>query len=302
MTVAVRRTVGAAAATALLCAGAVACGGGSAESGTKSGSVDSGAAQALTAAYKKTAQARSAKVAMTMKSPSGLGGGSVRLSGTMGWNPTVMDMTMKGSGLDTGGADVPDSVRMIMQNDVMYVDGGAAAAKEMGGKRWMKLDLASLGKQADGALGQQMTGGLGSMDQDPAQQIAVLLDSPNLKHLGSATVDGERTEHYKGKLTVEEMVKSNDSLKVLGADERSRLLKNIKKAGIKDYDTELWVNKDDLPVRLDVTMGSAQGPVEMSERFSDYGAAVKVDVPPAGQTYDLMDAFGKLGKGTLQDS
>ncbi|MEU6842604.1 hypothetical protein ABZ930_12135 [Streptomyces sp. NPDC046716] len=296
MSVVVRRTVGAAAATALLCAGAVACGGSGASdtNGTKSAAVDSGATRALTAAYKKTAEARSAKVAMTMKTPSTLGGGTMKFSGTMGWNPSVMDMTMKGSGFGSGAADMPSTVRMIMQDGAMYVDGGAAAARKTDGKRWMKLDLAVLGKQS---------GGFGSLDQDPAQQIAVLLDSPNLKHLGSATVDGERTEHYKGTLTVEEMLNSNDSLKALGADERSRFLKNVEKAGIKDYDTELWVNEDDLPVRMDVTMGTSQGAVEMSETFSDYGAAVHVDVPPAGQTYDLMDSLGKLGKlgkGTLQ--
>ncbi|MER5950911.1 hypothetical protein ABT127_33225 [Streptomyces sp. NPDC001904] len=297
MTVAVRRTVGAVAATALLCAGAVACGGGSGASGTKSASGTGGhqaASQAVTAAYKKTAEAGSAKVTMTMRTPSSLGAGTMKLSGTMGWNPTVMDMTMKGSGAAAGGMELPGTVRMVMQDDVMYVDGGAAAARETDGKRWMKLDLAGLGGQA---------GGLGSMDQDPARQIAVLLDSPNLKHLGSATLDGERTEHYKGRLTVEEMMKSNDSLKVLGADERGRLLKSVEQAGIKDYDTELWVNKDDLPVRLDVTMGSSQGPVEMSERFSDYGAAVRAEIPPAGQTFDLMKSFGRLdrlGKGGLQ--
>ncbi|WP_420035110.1 hypothetical protein ACN2WE_24280 [Streptomyces sp. cg28] len=294
MTVVVRRTVGAVAATALLCAGAVACDGGSGTSGSKSASESGGhqaASQALTAAYKKTAEARSAKVTMVMKTPSSLGGGTMKLSGTMGWNPTVMDMTMKGSGVGAGGMDMPSTVRMIMQDDVMYVDGGAAAARKTDGKRWMKLDLAGLGAQA---------GGLSSMEQDPARQIAVLLDSPNLKHLGAATVDGERTEHYKGTLTVEEMMKSNDSLKVLGADERSSLLKNVKKAGIKDYDTELWVNKDDLPVRMDVTMGSSQGPVEISETFSDYGAAVKVDTPPAGETFDLMKSVGKLGGGALQ--
>ncbi len=185
---------------------------------------------------------------------------------------------------------------MVWQDDVMYMDMGTAAAKDMDGKRWMKMDLGALAKESgDQALTRQMTGSLDSVNQDPAQQIAVLLDSPNLKHIGSATVDGVKTQHYKGKLTVDEMMKSNDSLKVLSKSERSELLKNVKKAGIKDYDTELWVNEDDLPVRMDVTMDSAQGAVEVSEKFSDYGAAVKVDVPPANQTFDLMDMLKELG-------
>ncbi|MFJ8821622.1 hypothetical protein ACIREE_07550 [Streptomyces sp. NPDC102467] len=308
MTVVVRRTVGAAAATALLCTGAVACGGGSDKAGEKAPQSHSQVTQALTAAYKKTAEAKSAKVEMTMKTPSALGGGgTMKMSGTMGWDPTVMDMTMSGSAFTAADPDAPKNVRMVWQDNVMYMDLGAAAAKDMDGKRWMKMDLAAAAKQSgDEKLTSQLTGGVDSMNQDPAQQIAVLLDSPNLKHIGSAEIDGVQTQHYKGKLTVDEMMAKNDSLKVLSKSERSQLLKNVKKAGIDDYDTELWINDDDLPVRMDVTMDSTQGAVDMSMRYSDYGAAVKVDVPPAGQTFDFMDMLkeisGAAGSGATSGS
>ncbi|MGP3773683.1 hypothetical protein ACTWJ8_23015 [Streptomyces sp. SDT5-1] len=300
MTVSVRRVVGAAAATALLCSAVAACGGGD-DKGEKKASGGTGSqsvAQAVSAAFKKTSEAKSAKVDMTMKMPTAAaqGGGDMKMSGTMGWDPTVMDMTMSGAALSAGGPDAPKNIRMVMQDNVMYMDMGAAAAKGMDGKRWMKMDFAAIAKESgDAKTARQMTGSLDSMNQDPAQQIAVLLDSPNLKHLGSATVDGTETEHYKGKLTVDEMLEKNDSLKVLSKSERDQLLQNVKKAGIKTYDTELWINKDDLPVRLDVTMDSKQGPVEISEKFSDYGAPVKAAVPPASETFDMMQMLKELG-------
>lgn len=306
--IAVRRTVGAAAVTALLCTGAVACGNGDAGKGDKASDVPQSHAevtQALTAAYKKTADAKSAKVEMVMKTPAALGadGGTMKMSGTMGWDPTVMDMTMSGSAFTAADADMPDEIRMIWQNNVMYMDMGAKAAADMDGKRWMKMDLGAAAESAgDEALSRQMTGSLESANQDPAQQIAVLLDSPNLKHLGSAQIDGVQAQHYKGKLGVDEMVAKSDSLKVLDKADRDELLKNIKKAGIKDYDTELWVNEDDLPVRLDVTMNSAQGAVEISEKFSDYGSAVKVQAPPANQTYDLMQMLKELGAAASESA
>ncbi|WP_306320949.1 MULTISPECIES: hypothetical protein [unclassified Streptomyces] len=300
MTVSVRRVAGAAAATALLCSAVAACGGGD-EGGEKkaSGTGSQSVAQAVTAAYKKTSAAKSAKVEMTMKTPTAAqGGGDMKMSGVMGWDPTVMDMTMSGSALASGGATAPKSIRMVMQDNVMYMDMGAAAAKQMEGKRWMKMDIAAIAKESgDEKMARQLTGGLDSTSQSPAQQIAVLLDSPNLKHLGSATVDGEQTEHYKGKLTVDEMMSKNDSLKVLSKSDRSQLLKTVKQAGIKNYDTELWINKDNLPVRLDVTMDSSQGAVQVSEKFSDYGAAVKAATPPADQTFDMMKMLKELGKG-----
>lgn len=302
MTFAVRRAAGAAAATALLCTGAAACGGGSADragddqqTSTRS---QSQVTTALTAAFKKTSEAKSAKVSMTMKAPTGTGGSeTVKLDGTMGWDPTVMDMTMTGSSLGKADPDAPQAMRMLWQDNVMYMDMGAKAAKDMDGKRWMKMDLGAMAeKSGDEQLTRQMTGSLDSMNQDPAQQIAVLLSSPNLKHLGTATLGGVKTQHYKGTLSVDEMMAKNDSLKVLKKSEREELLKNVKKAGIKDYDTELWVNEDDLPVRLDVTMDSPQGAVDISETFSDYGAAVKVDVPPAGDTMDIMAMLSKIGE------
>ncbi|QNS04682.1 hypothetical protein [Streptomyces xanthii] len=304
MTVAVRRALGAATVTALLCAGAVACDEGSEKSGSASDAgtrSQSQVTQALTAAFKKTEAAKSAKVEMTMKTPTGLdGGGTMKMSGTMGWDPTVMDMTMTGSALTAGDPDAPEKMRMVWQDDVMYMDMGAEATKDMDmmdGKRWMKMDLGAMAeKSGDEQLMRQMTGSLDSMNQDPAQQIAVLLSSPNLKHLGAATVDGVKTQHYKGKLTVDEMMEKNDSLKALSKSERDELLKNVKKSGIKGYDTELWVNEDDLPVRIDVTMKTPQGAVEINESFSDYGSAVKVEVPPADQTFDLMEMLKKIGE------
>ncbi|MFZ3559258.1 MULTISPECIES: hypothetical protein [unclassified Streptomyces] len=298
MTVSVRRVVGAAAATALLCSAVAACGGGDDKGEKKASGIGSqSVAQAVSAAFKKTSDAKSAKVDMTMKMPTAAqGGGDMKMSGTMGWEPTAMDMTMSGAALSAGGPDSPKNIRMIMRDDVMYMDMGANAAKSMDGKRWMKMDLAAMAKKSgDEKMARQMTGSLDNMNQDPAKQIAVLLDSPNLKHLGSATVDGTETEHYKGKLTVDEMLAKNDSLKVLSKSERDQMLQSVKKAGIKTYDTELWINKDDLPVRLDVTMDSKQGPIEVSEKFSDYGTPVKADAPPANQTFDMMQMLKELG-------
>ncbi|MEU6120532.1 hypothetical protein [Streptomyces sp. NPDC047123] len=302
-----RRAVSAVLGSVLLCTGAVACGG----SDGSDKSADEGKTQSrsqvtevITAAYKKTSAAKSAKVRMTMSTPPGKmgkamgGAGEMKMSGVMGWDPTVMDVTMTGSALTESDPDAPDKVRMLWSDNVMYMDMGAKAAKDMDGKRWMKMDLNSIAKQAgDEKLAQQMTGGLDSMNQDPAQQLAMLLDSPNLKHLGSAKVDGVQTQRYKGRLSVKEMMESNDGLKgMLSKSEREQLFKNIEKSGIKGYDTEVWVNEDDYPVRMDIDIKSPEGTVKTSQTFSDYGTAAKVTPPPAGQTFDLMKMFQELGK------
>lgn len=299
-----KRVAGAVLATALLCTGAVACQGDS--DGKKSKGAGSGETQSrsqvtevITAAYEKTSKAKSAKVEMTMTAPKSMGGGSgdMKMSGVMGWDPTVMDMTMSGSALTEGDPKAPDKARMLWIDNVLYMDVGAAAAKEMDGKQWVKMDLDSIAEQVgDEKVAKQMTGGLDSMNQDPAQQLAMLLDSPNLKHVGSAKVDGVQTQRYKGRLTVKEMMESNKDLSdVLSKSEREEMLKNAEKSGIKGYDTEVWVNEDDYPVRMDIGIKSPDGTVKMTQKFSDYGAEAKVTAPPAGETFDLMEMFKELG-------
>ncbi|GAA1930625.1 lipoprotein [Streptomyces durmitorensis] len=310
----VKRAAGAVLATALLCTGAVACGG--SDDGKKANGAGSGETQSrsqvtevITAAYEKTAKAKSAKVEMTMTAPKSMGAdaGEMKMSGVMGWDPTVMDMTMTGSALTEGDPEAPEKIRMLWLDNVMYMDMGAAAAKDMDGKQWVKMDLNSIAEQAgDEKLAKQMTGGLDSMNQDPAQQLAMLLDSPNLKHVGPAKVDGVETQRYKGRLSVKEMMESNKGLdEVLGKSEREELFKSIEKSGIKGYDTEVWVNEDDYPVRMDIDIKSPEGTVKTSQKFSEYGAAAKVTAPPAGKTFDLMDMFKELeksGAGTGSDS
>ncbi|WP_405795751.1 hypothetical protein [Streptomyces sp. NBC_01506] len=253
----------------------------------------------LTAAYEKTAAAKSAKVSMTMTIPAeaegAVAGSEMEMTGVMGWDPMVMDMTMTGSMMQAE-PDAPDKIRMVWVKNAMYMDMGAEAAKDMDGKRWMKLDLAAAAEAAgDPAVTKELTGGMENMNQDPAQQLALLLDSPNVKHVGSEKVDGVDAEHYKGTLTVAEMVESNESLDVLSAKERKDLLAGIEKSGIEGYDIEVWVNEDSYPVKMDVAMDTPQGEMKIGARYSDYGAKASVQAPPAGDTVDLFEMLGDLG-------
>ncbi|AVZ74737.1 hypothetical protein SLUN_23775 [Streptomyces lunaelactis] len=303
MSVSVWRRGGVSLTAVAVIAGVAGCQGGDGEkksTGTPRTETQSRTAvtQVLTAAYKKTAAAKSAKVRMTMTMPAAMdGGGTMEMSGVMGWDPTVMDMTMKGS-MFAAAPTAPEQIRMVWLTSAMYVDMGTKASKEMDGKRWMKLDLGAAAEAAGGkALQKRMTGSLESMNQDPAQQLAMLLESPNLKHIGAEKVDGVEARHYKGTLTLDEMVASNDSLDALGEKERKDLLATMKKSGIKGYDTEVWVNEDDYPVKMDVAVDSPEGQVKIVANYWDYGAEATVQAPPAGETFDLMDMLKELGEG-----
>ncbi|WP_327254471.1 hypothetical protein [Streptomyces sp. NBC_01244] len=255
--------------------------------------------EAVQAAYKKTAAAKSAKVRMTMSLPadSKAGGGTMEISGVQGWDPAVMDITVKGSMFKelaaAGGGEVPEAIRMMVANNVMYMDMGTANAAQLDGKRWMKLDL-NAAAQAGGA-GAADLGGMSSMNQDPAQQIALLLDSKNLKHVGTEQVEGVSAEHYQGTLSFEEMLAANESSKVLSEADRKALVENVGKTGLKGYDTDLWVNKDGYPARMSVSMEMAGGTMDLDAYYSDYGSAASVQTPADSETFDLFAMLKEMG-------
>ncbi|MFH8749672.1 hypothetical protein ACH4GK_26095 [Streptomyces rimosus] len=248
--------------------------------------------QALTAAYKKTAAAKSAKVAMTVSMPASMtGGGQTRITGVMGWDPLVMDVTVSQSGAAAlGGAE---KNRLIWVDDVIYMDLGERID---GSKTWAKMDLkAAAAESGDAGLAKQLTAGLSDIKQDPSQQLALLLNSPNVKHLGSGEVNGQRAEHYKGSLTLQEALKGQKSAELLSPQEREKLLANMKKSGLKGYDYDVWVNGDDLPVQVNVDMQTPQGKIGTATTYSDYGAKATVQAPPPADTADLLQMFKELG-------
>ncbi|WP_328927138.1 DUF4412 domain-containing protein [Streptomyces sp. NBC_00190] len=304
-----KKTVGAALAAVLLVGGATAC-----ENGKKddSGKAASGASaqpstpvaggsatEALSAAYKKTSAAKSAKVRMTMSMPAALGGqgGTVEMTGVQGWDPNVMDITVKGALTPGSGAE---SMRMIMSNDVMFMEMPADSPMSAGldGKRWMKLDIKAAAEASGDADVLKKLGGVGGMDQsqDPAKQLALLLSSPNVKHLGAEKVEGTDTEHYKGTLTLDEMLAANESAKTLSEADRTKLVDAMKKSGIVDYDMDVWVNKDGYPVHMKVAIRMPQGSMNMDAFYSDYGSAATVQAPPENETLDLFAMLKQLGE------
>ncbi|MFG2618483.1 hypothetical protein ACGFXC_12735 [Streptomyces sp. NPDC048507] len=307
-----KRAAGAALAAVLLAAGATACGGaakdGAGKAAPSAASVRpsapapaaGNATEALTAAYKKTSAAKSAKVRMTMKTSGALGDETVEMTGVQGWDPQVMDMTMKG-GFGVSGID---SMRMIMDKDVMYMElpADAETAALMDGKRWMKIDVKAAAEASGDAEALKKLGGVGDLggveqSQDPAKQLGLLLASPNVKLLGSEKVGGADAQHYKGTLSFEEMLAANKGATALPEADRTQLVEAMKKAGIKGYDMDVWVDKDGYPARMKVSMGMAEGTLDMDASYSDYTSTATVQAPPANETVDLFGMLSKMGEG-----
>ncbi|MFB9389853.1 hypothetical protein ACFPM3_30290 [Streptomyces coeruleoprunus] len=304
------KRVGVSLTAAAVAVGVAGCQGGDrkAADGVKDEVQWSSATQVIQAAYKKTAEAKTARVKMTISTPEALGvpgagpgAGDMEMSGVMGWAPAQLDLTMKG-GFAAAGPDGAQQMRMVMLDNITYMDMGKKAAARMGGKRWIKMDFAAMAEMSgDKGLQKAMTADLENMNQGPAKQLALLLESPNLKHVGREKVDGVDAQHYKGTLSVDEMIASNKSLSTLPEKDREQVLATVKKAGITAYDTEVWVNEDGYPVKMDVGMKTARGTMEISATYSDYGIKAAVQAPPAGETVDFLKMIEDMTKAAREN-
>jgi hypothetical protein len=273
--------------------------GGTSDSGKDKGAKSDSAASPLhvmTAAAKKTNDAKSAKISMTITSPDQPG--KITMSGAMSWDPLAMDMTMSGmQGMAGASADTPDEMRMMWLDNAMYMDMGAESAAQMNGKRWMKIDLDAMAEASgDKALTEKMTSQMRDARQSPAEQLNMMLASPKIHLVGEEKVDGVTARHYRGSMTLDEILKANKGDKNLDEAQRQKLVDSMKKQGVSGADVDVWMNGDDMPVRIDVAMDGKKGTTKVSEHLSDFGVKVAPQAPPAGETFDLAKMLAELGK------
>ncbi len=218
-------------------------------------------------------------------------------SGVMGWNPTVADLTVA-QGATGDQTDQAAKTHVIWVDDVLYTDKGKF--KEVAGKEWGKLDMAALGKRAGDAEGvRRALADMAGMGEDPARQLALLLNAPSIEHVGSEDVGGGRAEHYKGSFTAESVIKSTKKVAALTPRERGRLLVDVERAGVDSYDFDVWVSGADYPVKMNTWMKSPKGVITTSADFSDYGTKVAVEAPPAGDTVDMSEMLKELREREL---
>ncbi|RIV40053.1 LolA-like protein [Micromonospora radicis] len=168
-------------------------------------------------------------------------------------------------------------VRMI--DGVVYVEIPAEERAELGGKRWMKVDLDAVGAQAGMDFSKQLE------DVDPTKQVKTLLSSEGVTVVGEETLDGTSTVHY----TVTTPLATH--LEQVDAALRSEVEKQLAAQGVEDVTIDLWVDEQYRPRRAGVVMGTmAQTTVD----YTDYGKPVEIETPPAAETVDFADMLQGL--------
>ncbi|MFI7238094.1 hypothetical protein [Streptomyces cyaneofuscatus] len=291
------RRVGTRAALAALLSVA-ACSGGGGGSGTAGKSAgaavaDASAVTALQQIRKKAGTMRSARIEGTTEMGDTV---SMRQSGTIGWADGLtgsLTLTYTGGtmakAIEQGGGD--GSVRARYLQDEYYADMGEAFAATIGGKRWVRYaykDLAELGGPAGDVLKEQV------QNSTPEQGLKALLAAGDVRKAGQEDVRGVTATRYSGTVDVAELTGRNSAL---DAGQLAALKEQLTAAGVTTRTVDIWVGKDDLPVKKTERGETAAGAFSSTVFYSDYGTEVSVEKPPAADTVDFKEILKQRAAG-----
>jgi hypothetical protein len=190
-----------------------------------------------------------------------------------------------GSGLSMG--DVKAIVTKQDGHPELYLQTPTAI---LGGKSWLKLDLEQAVKQL-GAKNAQ--GLLGATGQSPADALALLRKVGSVTEVGSETVDGTKTTHYRATVDVEQALEN--------AGAPAEALAAVRASGVEtQLPVDVWVGDDDgyvrkLHVDYSTSTGGESFSGEVTMTLSDWGTDVSIDVPDDDETLDATQLLAGLG-------
>ncbi|MGW5090123.1 DUF1396 domain-containing protein [Streptomyces coelicoflavus] len=280
MKTSVRVPVGAGLAALLLAGGAVGCSKGDSESPEMT------PAAAVAKAAKNSEEIDSLHYRLTGKTPEE---GRIKAEAEMQIKPTLA-MSMKMTALDQG-ADGTAEIRLV--DKAMYIGGGPEAAKEMDGKRWIKFDLSGTG--VDEQMNQM--GSASQADKNPATESTFLTGAKDVEKVGTETVEGVKTTHYKGTVSLADLEKSIGDEDEATREKREKSVEQYEKLGVDKLTMDMWVDGDDQTKQFRMRADADKGPLDMTFTFLGVNEPVKVTAPPAAEVADLAEMMKEAQQG-----
>ncbi len=272
------RATGAALAALLLGGGAVGCGSDGA-SDSEGGSAAVSPAAAVAKAAENAEEITSLHFRMNGRSPEE---GRFKAEARMRMEPTVaMDMKMTALDQEAGGTA---EIRLV--DEAMYIGGGAAAAQQMDGKSWIKFDLSDLGKEGE-ALGSEALAS--QANKNPAQDATLLTGSDDVTKVGTETVDGVKTTHYKGTVTLDRFRESLKDEDKETREQREKAVEQYEAMGVETLTMHIWIDGKDQTKQFRMQGEGTKGPLDMTITFLGVNESVTVEAPPAKETTDLAE-------------
>jgi hypothetical protein len=260
---------------------------GSGSTGGGGGDVQLTAAQVLEKASQKTGQVDTYKADFTMNVGTQQGAMNMHALGQFRLRPSLA-FTMNVDKMSMGGQSMPvGAIQVVYLDKAIYMK-SAQLSQATNGKPWLKMDLGKEAQQSGFSLDALMNQ---SQQVNPAEQTKMLTASKDVKEVGTETINGVKTTHYTGSITVAE------AMAKLDAKTRQQLKKVYDDVGATKINFELWADGQQLPRKLTTKVAVPQGNMSNTIIYEDYGSPVNVSAPPADQVGDFRSLTGGRSAG-----
>ncbi|MFF9776832.1 hypothetical protein ACF1HJ_24630 [Streptomyces sp. NPDC013978] len=287
-----RRAVGIAVVAALL-GGATACGTEAAAEATPRTP-----AEAVARAAERTTEVASLRYRVTGTLPEH---GKMRVEAAMTARPTAMRMDVTGLGASEG-----EPMDLRFADGVLYAEGDPAAIGAPADKEWISVGPAVWGR--GGAENNTYRVLPTVLEASPLAQSTLLTGAKKVREVGTGTVDGSGTTHYRGTVTW-------DGLRDAQAAARDKATRKLRTTSLDQFmmldieetlTMDLWVDDDGRAKRYRLR-GETEalkdgrmvdtGPLDLTVTLLDFDRPVTVETPPAEDTVDLAERVDGAAEG-----
>ncbi|HTU88200.1 MAG TPA: hypothetical protein VMF57_21650 [Solirubrobacteraceae bacterium] len=183
-------------------------------------------------------------------------------------------------------------LQMVLDKTTVYVKLPAQyATKVPGGKPWLYVDLAQMGK-AEGIPGLGSLLSSTSSLNDPGQYLSFLRATAvgSIKNLGPATVNGVRTTHYSAEVN---LAKLPSTVPASQRQSVEQLVATLKQKGVStQMPINAWIDASHLIRRVQIAytapLDGQSLTADISEDFLQYGPQPAPAVPSPSQSTNLL--------------
>jgi hypothetical protein len=172
--------------------------------------------------------------------------------------------------LSLGVAGKQISMNEVQKGTTVYMRSSVFSSNLPAGKTWVSVDLASAANKLGVNLAQYT-------QQDPTDILAALRKAGSVDKIGSETVAGVGTTHYRATIDLEKTPNGKQLEKV---------------TNLKALPVDVWIDGNNLLRRMTMKYSAGTASTTMQMDLSNYGEQVNVQVPSTSETVDMTKLGG----------
>lgn len=185
--------------------------------------------------------------------------------------------------VSSNGRDVP--VDTIITGNTFYMRSPVFAQVLSQDKQWIKLDLVALAQQRGVDLSSLL-----DASPTPANALAYLEGARDVEKVGTNTVGGVKTTHYKVTVDLERAAAHAKGT------ERQSLRRVISQSKLRTLPLEVWIDGKDYIRRVSYEEHAGrQQAAHVTMELHDFGSPVSIKPPPSDSVIDLQEALQRSG-------